>query len=64
MTTYRVWARPKPVTHQPRWCLQGGPVDGYSLQDAAAHATRWQELHPDHEVAVLPLTGSSPCTIA
>ena len=64
MTTYRVWARPRPITHQPRWMLQGGPPEGWELRDAAAQAIRWQNLYPDHEVAVLPLMGTSPCTTA
>jgi hypothetical protein len=30
---------------------------------AAAWADRWQELYPDHELAILPAHGSSPCSI-
>jgi hypothetical protein len=65
-TTYRLWARVKPespTSHQPRWFLQGGPVGGWSIEDAAAAAIRWQNLHSHVEVAILPLMGSSPCTM-
>lgn len=63
MTTYRVWARPRPTRHQTRWVMQGGPVEGSTLAAAAAWADRWQELYPDHELAILPAHGSSPCSI-
>ena len=65
-TTYRLWARVKPETptaHQPRRFLQGGPVEGWPIEDAAAAAIRWQNLHSHMEVAILPLRGSSPCTM-
>jgi hypothetical protein len=65
-TTYRLWARVKPeslTAHQPRWFLQGGPVEGWPIEEAAAAATRWQNLHSHMEVAILPLMGSSPCTM-
>jgi hypothetical protein len=65
-TTYRLWARVKPETptaHQRRWFLQGGPVEGWSIEDAAAYAILWQNLHSHMEVAILPLMGSSPCTM-
>lgn len=64
MTTFRVWARPRPTGHQTRWTMQGGPVEGSTLAAAAAQASRWQELYPDHELAILPAHGSSPCTTA
>jgi hypothetical protein len=42
--------------------MQGGDPAGYSLRDVAAMAIRWGNLYPDHEVAILPAHGSSPCT--
>lgn len=66
MTTYRLWARVKPKSpsaHQPRWFLQGGPQGGWPIAEAASVATRWAAFHPHMEVAILPLMGSSPCTM-
>ena len=61
---YHVWTRPKPADTETIWSKIDQLAGGYRLSRAYGLAAQLERQFPEDEIAILPINGTAPCSVA